>query len=283
MADGASWGRKPALVGFILSPQTEPQTVDQTVSNASLTGDSVFTWDTSKNITAPAALTVGGTTTISSLASAGTQCVHANLNGVLLGTGSDCGSGGGGGTVTTVAGTAPVKVVNGTTTPQISLVNSGGTDVTAALGTDTKYFTASGSAATTGHVVTGDAQGGIADSGKAAPSGAFVGTTDSQSLTNKSIVGSEINSGTVAPTYGGLGQDASAWTGYAKFLSGTAASLTGTQNQIPAYGSAGAPTATNPPFYSPALFGVTSDGTTDTTTAFNSMNQLPKRYRRRLD
>jgi hypothetical protein len=69
-----------------------------------------------------------------------------------------------GGTVTAVTGVAPIASTNGTT-PAISLQNSSGVNVTVALGTDTEYFTASGSAATDGHVVTGDAQGGIKDSG----------------------------------------------------------------------------------------------------------------------
>lgn len=41
----------------------------------------------------------------------------------------------------------------------------------------------------------------------AAPAGAVVGTTDAQTLTGKSIAGSEINSSTVASTFGGTGAD----------------------------------------------------------------------------
>lgn len=68
--------------------------------------------------------------------------------------------------VTSVTGVPPIASTGGTT-PAISLQNSASVDITAALGTDTKFFTASGSAATNGHVITGDAQGGITDSGTA--------------------------------------------------------------------------------------------------------------------
>jgi hypothetical protein len=46
--------------------------------------------------------------------------------------------------------------------------------VTSSLGTDTKIFTASGSAAVNGDMISGDSNGGIADSGVAAPQKAFV-------------------------------------------------------------------------------------------------------------
>ena len=47
----------------------------------------------------------------------------------------------------------------------------------------------------------------------AAPSGAVVGTSDTQTLTGKSIAGSEINSGLVTATVGGTGADLHASTG----------------------------------------------------------------------
>lgn len=50
------------------------------------------------------------------------QCAHFSSTGVLSGTGSDCGSGGGGGSVTSVSGTAnQVDVASGGTTPVISI------------------------------------------------------------------------------------------------------------------------------------------------------------------
>lgn len=78
---------------------------------------------------------------------------------------------------TTYSGIAPIAV----TGTNISLQNSAAANVTAALGTDTKYFTASGSAATAGHSIIGDAQGGIVDSGHAEYTGTFTtvnGTTN---------------------------------------------------------------------------------------------------------
>ena len=72
-------------------------------------------------------------------------------------------SGGGGGGVTTVTGVFPIAST-GTTTPAISLQNESMANVTAAYGTDTAYFTASGGDAGLGNIIVGDAQGGIRDS-----------------------------------------------------------------------------------------------------------------------
>lgn len=90
-----------------------------------------------------------------------TQCVHASSAGLLSGTGSDCGSGGGGG-VSGVTGAGVISSTGGAT-PAISLVNSTPANVTTAYGTDVGYFTGSGGAATLNHVMVGDAQGGIKD------------------------------------------------------------------------------------------------------------------------
>jgi hypothetical protein len=57
-----------------------------------------------------------------------------------------------------------------------------------------------GGALANGNVVLGAGTTSVQDSAKVAPAGAFVGTTDTQTLTNKSIAASEINSGTLSST-----------------------------------------------------------------------------------
>ncbi|MFZ0706828.1 MAG: hypothetical protein WAM71_14575, partial [Candidatus Korobacteraceae bacterium] len=51
------------------------------------------------------------------------------------------------------------------------LQNSASGNVTAALGTDTEYFTASGSAASANDIIVGDSSGGIKSNGSALPNG----------------------------------------------------------------------------------------------------------------
>lgn len=65
-----------------------------------------------------------------------------------------------------------------------------------------------------------DSAGYIAD-GPTAPAGNIVGDSDTQTLTNKSIAGSEINSGAVAAAYGGTGQNETSATGVGQWSSGT--------------------------------------------------------------
>lgn len=75
------------------------------------------------NGTISGSLTFPGTLTFSSITGLTFQCLHASTTGVISGTGSDCGSGGGGsGTVTSVSGLSPLfTVANPTTTPTFSL------------------------------------------------------------------------------------------------------------------------------------------------------------------
>jgi hypothetical protein len=89
----------------------------------------------------------------------------------------------------------------------------------------------------------------------AAPAGAVVGTSDSQTLTNKSIAGSEINSGTIAAARGGTALDTSASSGVAQVASGTWSVST----TLPSGLSATNLTLTTPTFSAP--LNATSGGT----------------------
>ena len=63
-----------------------------------------------------------------------------------------------------------------------------------------------------------------------APASTIVGISDSQTLTNKSIAGSEINSSVVASQYGGTGQNFTASTGIIQASSGTFSASTALAN-----------------------------------------------------
>lgn len=84
------------------------------------------------------------------------------------------------------------------------------------IGTNVQHSDGTG---TSGNLAKFGPSGDVVD-GPAAPSGALVGSTDAQTLTNKSIAGSEINSGTVSTTYGGTGIDSHAASGIAQVASG---------------------------------------------------------------
>lgn len=115
---------------------------DQTLAGGGTNSDpwAIFTAGTAKSQLG-GALTVTGTVTLSSLASAGIQCVHASTTGILSGTGSDCGSGGSGSSITVNGGAAlgsptdfrngtGARIVNGIT---IQFANPTGNEVEAAI------------------------------------------------------------------------------------------------------------------------------------------------------
>jgi hypothetical protein len=118
------------------------------------------------------------------------QCLKVSAAGVVSGTGSLCSG---------YTAVAPLAF-SGTA---FSLQNSTPANITNVYGTDTSFYTGSNGPATTGDIITGDAQGGIKDSGtllsslapKASPT--FTGTVTLPAATATSI-GSATNCASAA-------------------------------------------------------------------------------------
>ena len=124
---------------------------------------------------------------------------------------------GGGGTVTSGfdqsgnAKAASFQTMNGTVIPSTASGYHGTAGARVQL---------SDGAGSSGNLAKFAPDGSVTD-GPIPPMGGIVGTSDTQTLTNKSIAGSEINSGTVGVAYGGTGQNESTATGIGQFSSGS--------------------------------------------------------------
>jgi len=140
---------------------------------------------------------VNGTLIFPAYASAGYQCAHFDPTGTLLPTGSDCGSGGGGGGVTSVAMTVPswlsvagspivtsgtlaVTAATGQTAHKVIGTGTGSSFSPVSLVTGDLPFTYSGNttelgtvsgALTPTHTIVSDASGNLIDSGTTGGSG----------------------------------------------------------------------------------------------------------------
>jgi hypothetical protein len=100
----------------------------------------------------------------------------------------------------------------------LSVQIGSGTAMSGNHGTGTRVQHSDGSGAPGGIAVY--AADGSVTAGPIAPTGAVVGTSDAQTLSNKSIAGSEINTGTIGVAYGGTGQNESTATGIGQFSAG---------------------------------------------------------------
>lgn len=159
--------------------------------------------------------------TVSGVLTSG-HCVSIDSNHNIIDAGGACTTGGGGGTVS--AATAGQLAYYASS----STIVSGNANVT--IGTAALTLGQSGSVAGTLKLASSGAAGVTIlaqNSGTSsftvtlpAATDTLVGRATTDTITNKSIAGSEINSGTVGATFGGTGQNSSAATGIAQLASG---------------------------------------------------------------
>ena len=216
--------------------------------------------------------------TNSSVSSAG--CATFSSGGVLTSTGTACGSGSGGDTITSPNSTLSVGGTSAATTLDLNLGHAN-------TWTATQTFpNGSITSAMIGTLAAGS--NGLGTGATAtAPTSAIVGISDTQTLTNKSIAGSEINSGLVPSTVGGTGVNnsvtltlgttarnyATLGSGieYNTTTTGAVTDATGHQIQVPrncadSSGSGTAQSCSTTPTFTPA----SPDCVTYTTTTTNS-------------
>jgi hypothetical protein len=127
----------PSFTGGTMSNHTTLQIEDATVGGASNPNPIAINVVAGKTVLG-GALTVAGVTTLSNLASAGTQCLQASTTGIISGTGTTCGSGGSGSVITVNGGAAlgsPTNFQNGSAVTGITInfSNPSGNNVAATI------------------------------------------------------------------------------------------------------------------------------------------------------
>ncbi len=152
---GGCTSNTPTISGSTITASlTGHASLDLPLTGGTLTGNLLFSTDNTKDIGASGATrprdfflgrnalvggTLGVTGNLTINVATGTQCLHANSSGVVSGTGSDCGSGGGGITIGTTT------ITSGTTTR--ILYDNGGVVGEYAVGTGVPTFLATPSGA----------------------------------------------------------------------------------------------------------------------------------------
>ena len=199
--NGSAWAvLAPGTSGYVLQTQGAGANPQWAAAGGSVS------WPTSGNI-----VISNGTNTPASLAPVNGDCVVGS-GGVW--TAGSCA--GGGGSVNSVTGDSYL-ISNSASTGTVTLTQANHTanTVAGALTATTLSDLSVPSCSTAGSALKWTSGTGFgcnssitasAVTGQTFPgSGIIVGTTDTQTLTNKSIAGSEINSGTVGSAYGGAG------------------------------------------------------------------------------